>query len=71
MMFYVEDMPAEDIGTKTLTWISVVVGVFWVGGGFGCLLWTWACALLWADIEIKFYKLISTSSTYYTTTIRT
>ena len=52
----------------TLTWRSVIVGVF--GGSCGYLLWTCAC-VLWADIKINFYKLISTSTTYYTTTITT
>ena len=41
-----------------------------IGGNSGCLLWT-SVHVLWADIEIHFYKLISISTMYYTTTTTT
>ena len=42
-----------------------LVGV--IGGrGYGCIFWTCSHEF-WADIEINSYKLISISTTYYTT----
>ena len=68
---HLRNCPMLKIGRRK-TWLkltlSVVVGVF--GGGFGCLLLTGA-RVLWGGLEINLYKLISISTTYYTTTATT